>query len=179
VKRLLTAVTLCLVFTAGALAQLADDTPATKEDVQRYFEVMRVHDMMNQMIDAMAKPMHQMVHDMYTKDQDKLPPDFEERMNKVMDGMFKDMPWDQMISAMIPAYQKHLTKGDLDAIIAFYSTPSGQKLRREMPVMTAESMQAMMPIMEDYMQKVQGRIQEQAMAMVKKSEKTQNQEVKN
>jgi uncharacterized protein len=179
VKRLLIVVTLTLAFTAGAFAQLADDTPATKEDVQRYFQVMRVHDMMNQMIDAMAKPMHQMVHDMYTKDQDKLPPDFEERMNKMMDGMFRDIPWDQMIDAMVPAYQKHLTKGDLDAVIAFYSTPAGQKLRKEMPAMTAESMQAMMPIMEDYMQKVQGRIQEQATAMLKESEKKQNQEVKN
>src|SRR5271166_3488119 len=109
-KRLLLAAFLCLALGCCAFAQQTDDTPATKEDVQKYFEVMHLHDMMLQMIDAMAKPMHQMVHDQYLKDKDKLPDDFEEQMNKMMDGMFRDMPWDEMIQAMVPAYQKHLSK---------------------------------------------------------------------
>lgn len=140
---------------------------------------MHLHDMMLQMIDAMAKPMHQMVHDQCVKDKDKLPDDFEAQMNKMMDDMLKDMPWDEMIQAMAPAYQKHMTKGDLDAIVAFYSSPTGQKLLREMPAITAESMQTMMPIMERYMEKVQGRIQDETVAMLKKAEKAPAPSTKN
>jgi len=179
VKHILLAALVSVALCCCALAQASDDTPATKEDVHRYFEVVHTHDMLNQMIDAMAKPMHQMVHDMYTKDQDKLPPDFEEKMNGIMDGMFKDIPWDQIIDAMIPAYQKHLTKGDLDAMTAFYSTPSGQKILKEMPAMTADAMQAMMPFLQDYMQKVQGRVQEQALAMLQKAEQKPGQTTRN
>jgi hypothetical protein len=177
-KRLLALVSLCFLFSFSAIAQQSD-APATKEDVQRHFEVMHVHEMMNQMIDAMAKPMHQMIHDQYVKDKDKLPADFEAQMNKMMDGMFKDIPWDQMIDVMIPAYQKHLTKGDLDAIIAFYSTSTGQKILRETPAMMAEAMQAMTPIMENYMEKVQSRLQEEVVAMLKQAEKTPDQPAKN
>ncbi|MGA9640409.1 MAG: DUF2059 domain-containing protein [Terriglobales bacterium] len=168
-KRCVLAALLCFGFCCCAFAQ-SDDTPATKEDVQRYFEVMHLHDMMLQMANAMAKPMHQMVHDQYEKDKDKLPADFEEQMSKMMDGMFRDMPWDEIIQAMVPAYQKHLTKGDIDAIVVFYSSPTGQKLLREMPALMADSMPAMMPIMQRYMEKVQDRIQEQTTAMLKQAQ---------
>ena len=178
-KRFFLPALLCFSFYCCALAQQTDDTPATKEDVQKYFEVMHLHDMMLQMVDAMAKPMHQMVHDQYVKDKDKLPDGFEEQMNKMMDDMFKDMPWDEMIQAMVPAYQKHMTKGDLDAIVAFYSSPAGQKLLREMPAITAESMQTMMPIMQKYVEKVQGRIQDATMAMLKKAEEAPAPSTKN
>lgn len=178
-KRFFLPALLCLAFCCSALAQQTDDTPATKEDVQRYFDVMHSHEMMQQMADAMAKPMHQMVHDQYVKDKDKLPADFEEQMNKIMDGMFRDMPWDEMLDSMKPAYQKHLSKGDIDAIIAFYSSPAGQKLLREMPAMMADGMQAMMPIMQKYIEKVQGRIQEQTMAMLKQAENKSGQAAKN
>jgi hypothetical protein len=57
----------------AALAQTSDDTPASKEDVQRYLNAIHSHEMMLQMIDAMSKPMHQMVHDQFLKDKDKLP----------------------------------------------------------------------------------------------------------
>lgn len=178
-KRFFLPALLCLSFCCCVFAQQADDAPATREDVQRYFDVMHSHEMMQQMVDAMAKPMHQMVHDQYMKDKDKLPADFEEQMNKIMDDMFKDIPWDEMLDSMKPAYQKHLSKGDLDAIIAFYSSPTGQKLLREMPAMLADAMQSMMPIMQKYMQKVQGRIQEQTMAMLKQAENKADQKTKN
>jgi uncharacterized protein len=179
VKCLFLPILLCLAFCCSALAQQTDDTPATKEDVQRYFDAMHLQDMMLQMIDAMAKPMHEMLHDQYVKDKDRLPDGFEEQMNKQMDDLLKDMPWEEMIRAMVPAYQKHLTKGDIDAIVAFYSSPTGQKLLREMPALMTDSMQSMMPIMQKYIDKVQNRIQEQTEAMLKKADAKTGQTTKN
>ncbi len=43
---------------------------------------------------------------------------------------------------MVPVYEKHLTKGEVDALVAFYSDPKGQKILNEMPAMTSEAMQA-------------------------------------
>ena len=143
------------------------DTPATKEDIERYLHVMHSREMMANIVDAMAKPMHQMVHEQFLKDKDKLPPDFEARMNKMMDDMFKSMPWDEMLDAMVPVYQKHLTKGDVDAMVAFYSTPTGQKLIKDMPAIVAESMQSMMPIMRKQMEIMNQHLQEEIAAMLK------------
>src|SRR5947209_7398299 len=102
-KRILTIATLCLAFCLTGLAQQnAADAPATKEDVQKYLDVLHSHDMMEQMIEAMSKPMHQMMHEQYLKEKDKLPADFEARMNAIMDDMMKKMPFDEMMEAMIP-----------------------------------------------------------------------------
>ena len=33
-----------------------------------------------------------------------------------------------MMQSMVPAYQKHFTKGDIDNLVAFYSSPTGEKV---------------------------------------------------
>jgi hypothetical protein len=147
------------------------DAPATKEDVRQYLQIMHSREMMAKMADAMSKPMHQMMHEQYLKDKDKLPADFEARMNKMMDEMFKSFPWDEMLDAMVPVYQKHLTKGDVDALMAFYSTATGQKLIKEMPEITGEAMQEMMPLMRRSMDQMTHRMQEEVAAMVRESER--------
>jgi uncharacterized protein len=161
------------VLCVPALAQQNPaDAPATQADVEKYLETMHSREMMNQMIEAMAKPMQQMAHEQYLKHKDVLPPDFETRENKVMQDMLKEMPWEEMIQAMVPAYQKHFTKGDMDALIAFYSTPTGQKVLHEMPGLMADSMQAMMPFMQRHIEKITGRLQEEETAMLREAQKT-------
>src|SRR5205807_6253451 len=160
-KRILITAALCLAFCLSGLAQQnASDAPATKEDVQKYLDAMHYHDMMKQMVEAMAKPMHQMLHEQFMQDRDKLPADFETRMNKIMDDMLNSMPFDEMMEAMIPAYQKHFTKGDIDSLVAFYSSPTGQKILREMPAIMADSMGAAMPVMRKQIDGMTQRLQE-------------------
>jgi len=169
VKRFLIVTILCAGFGWTALAQTAADAPATKEDVQRYFDAVHSHDMMLKMMEAMSAPMHQAAHEQCEKDKDKLPADCEARINKLLDGMTKDLPFDQMMQAMVPAYQKHFTKGDMDALIAFYSAPTGQKVLRELPAVTAEGMEAMMPIMRKSVEKMTERAEQEVAQMMKGS----------
>jgi len=169
-KRILTIATLCLALCLTGLAQQnTSDAPATKEDIQKYLDAVHSHDMMKQMMEAMSKPMHQMVHEQFMKDQDKLPADFESRMTKIMDDMLNSMPFDEMMDAMIPVYQKHFTKGDIDSLVAFYSTPAGQKMLHEMPAIMADTMAAAMPIIRKQIEGMTQRVQEQVAEMLKES----------
>jgi len=171
VKRFVLATIVLLCTSAIGLAQQAPaDSPATKEDVQKYLEVMHSREMMSKMIDAMTKPVHQMMHEQYEKDKDKLPADFETRMNKVFDDYMKSFPWDEILDSMVPIYQKHLTKGDIDHLVAFYSSPTGQKFLREMPAITSEAMQTMMPIMKQRIDGMTRDVQQQVAEMMKQSE---------
>jgi len=112
VKRFVLATIVLLCTSAIGFAQQDPaDSPATKEDVQKYLEVMHSREMMSKMMDAMMKPMHQMMHERYEKDKDKLPTDFEARMNKELDDYVKSFPWDEMLQAMVPVYQKHFLFG--------------------------------------------------------------------
>jgi uncharacterized protein len=142
--------------------------------LERLLSIMDSPERMNQMFAAISQQMHQMAHQEYLKDKDKLPADFEEQQNKLMDDMFKSMPWDEMIQAMVPSYQKHLTKGDIDSMVAFYSSPTGQKVLRELPAIMSEAMQSMMPIMQRYMATVKERVDQQTADALKESEKKAN-----
>jgi hypothetical protein len=168
-KHFLVGIFLCLSLACSGLAQdTSANAPATKEDVEKYFQAMHSREMMQTMLDTMAKPMHQMAHDRYLKDKDKLPPDFEAKMNKLTDDLMKEMPFDEMMAAMVPAYQKHFTRGDMAALVTFYSTPTGQKMIRELPAIMGEAMTAMMPIMRQHMDEATQRLQKEADEMLKK-----------
>jgi uncharacterized protein len=170
-KRFVLATIVLLCSSAIGFAQQDPaNSPASKEDVQKYLEVMQSREMMTKMIDAMVKPMHQMMHEQYEKDKDKLPADFETRMNKLMDDTIRSFPWDEIIDSMVPVYQKHFTKGDMDHLVAFYSSPTGQKFLREMPAITSEAMQTMMPIMKQRIDGMTRDLQEQVAEMIKQSE---------
>lgn len=141
---------LCLAFSAPAWAQTAATDPATKDDVILYFRTMRSYDMIQKMMEVQSKSMQQLFHDQLEKE-NAVPPDFDAHMKKAMDDLIKNMPVDDMIQAMIPSYQKHFTRGDIQAMNAFYSSPVGQKVLQELPVVSQEGMQAMMPILSKYL----------------------------
>jgi hypothetical protein len=171
IKKLLCTGVMCLCLGGSGVAQQnAADAPASKQDVERYLQVMHSREMMTKMVDSMSKPMHEMIHQQYLKDQDKLPPDFEARMNKKMDEMLKGFPWDDLMDSMIPVYQKHFTKGDIDALVTFYGTPTGQKLLRELPEIAAESMQQMMPLLQKNIESMNKGLKEDIAAMIKEGQ---------
>jgi hypothetical protein len=169
-KRFLLTTSLFLVFPmVGAAQQSVADTPATKEDVEKYLEVTHSRAMTTQIMDVMAKQVRQMVHQQLAKDLAKLPPDFESRMAKMTDEMLKNFPVNEMIEAMIPVYEKHWTKSDVQVMVAFYSTPTGQKILRELPATMAEAMQAMQPIIQKQMNGMMERVQQEVAQVVKDS----------
>ncbi len=171
-KRLLFVFGVVLVLGWTCVAQTnADDSPATKDDVEKYLEVVHSHDMMKKTVLAMTQGMHQMLHEQYSQHKDELPADYESKMNARMDEMFENMPWDEMMQAMVPVYQKHFTKGDIDNLVAFYSSPTGEKLLREMPSIMSDAMQSMMPPLNKYLETVQQRLQKETDDMIAQSKK--------
>jgi uncharacterized protein len=140
-KTLVFSLVLSLLFASVSFGQQnAADAPASKEDIERYMDAVHTRDLMQNMMAAMTKQMHKTVHDMLEK-QRNLPSDFEARMDKMMDDMLKDFPVDEYLKAVTPVYQKHFTKGDVDALVTFYSSPTGQRILKELPAVSAESMQ--------------------------------------
>ena len=82
----------------------------------------------------------------------------------------KNFPWDEVLQAMVPVYQKHFTKGDINHLVAFYSSATGQKVLRELPAISAEAMQSMMPILRQKMDVMTKDVQQQVAEMIQKSE---------
>src|SRR5207253_9631981 len=128
------------------------------------------------MWEAMSKPIRQVTQEEYLKQKDKLPCDFEGQASRKLDEVIKAMPFEELEQAVVPVYQKHLTKADVDALIAFYSSPTGQKLITEMPAIVAESMQAAYPIMQKRMNAMIEHMQQEIAQRTKDSKPTTNQD---
>jgi len=169
-KKLLIAF-VCLAFCASALAQSADE-PASKDDVILYMRTMRSHDMLQRTMQVQSQSMQNLLRDQMLKDKGKLPPGYDARMKKVMDDLVQNLPMDEIFEAMIPAYQKHFTKGDIEAMNAFYSSPVGQKVLEELPAVLQEGNAAAMPLMSKYLTEWKGRMEKEMKALEDDAPKT-------
>jgi hypothetical protein len=137
----------CLLFLFSApifvSAQAAGNSEAPdKADVMKFLDLMHARSQMQQVLAGMATQMKQGAEAGFKQ---KVPDATREQLAKVdklFDTMFSSLPMDEMVDAIVPIYQKHLTKSDLAAITAFYSSPAGQKILQEMPAIMSESMQA-------------------------------------
>jgi uncharacterized protein len=136
--------TVILFATSTLFAQqpAPSDTPASKEEVEKLFEVMQVHQQMRQVMDAMMKQQTAIIHETLKKRYPQTSADRIARADKLIADTMKDMPIDAMLDDMIPIYQKHFSKIDIEAMTTFYGSPTGQKMMQEMPVLTTEAMQA-------------------------------------
>jgi hypothetical protein len=67
------------------------------------------------------------------------------KVDAISEEVLKELSIEGLLDDMVPVYQKHLTKADVDAMVAFYSTATGQKILKEMPAIMSEGMQAMQP----------------------------------
>ena len=119
--------------------------PATRADILRLFRAMdtdqQVREVMQQVLAQSRSLSREAIKQRH--------PDVTEadldRMDKESEEIAKNFPVTELIQDMVPVYQKHLDKTDVNAMIAFYSSPTGKKLLHEMPAISAEGMQAVYP----------------------------------
>jgi hypothetical protein len=163
--------TICLVLSAPGLAQTPDTDAATRDDVILYLRTMRSHDLMQRTIEVQFQSMQQLMHDQMLQENGSVPAEFDAHMKKMMDELRKGMPLDEITNAMIPAYQNHFTRSDIQAMNAFYSSPVGQKVLEQLPAVMQEGMQAAMPIMSKYLTEAKDRIQQDVKELGKTPQK--------
>ncbi len=135
-------VILCL-FSLASLAQTNDaaNTVPSKDEVLKFLEVLRIKSQLTQYFDGVAKQAKLGAEQGFKSKVPNATPAQMAEVDQFAENLFKNMPIDEMVDAMVPIYQKHLTKEDLDGILAFYASPVGQKLQREQPAMMREGMQ--------------------------------------
>jgi hypothetical protein len=148
-------VTVCILTLVGySVHAQTSDAPATREDILKLFDTMKIHQQMRLVMDSVVKQQRAMIHDALKKREPLITEQDMARIDQFAADTVKDMPIEDLLNDMIPVYQKHLSRSDVDAMNTFYSSPTGQKLLHEMPAMTAESMQAAGPHMQAMMEKV-------------------------
>lgn len=155
-------------FSAEAVAQTSNSStePASREDVQNLFAVLKLDRMMQVAMQAAAEQTKTNLPELMRQQNIEIPKD---QLDALTEDIFHDYPMKAVLDSMIPVYQKHLNKGDVANILTFYQSPTGQKMLNEMPEMSKEAMQAANPVMKDWMSSLMQRMQDRARSMAQQN----------
>ncbi|MGH9590764.1 MAG: DUF2059 domain-containing protein [Terracidiphilus sp.] len=142
----------------AAQAVVPPDQQATREQLAKLFEVMRLRQQFDSMTKMMPAIVEQQVHAQMAEMTAEMPggkqlsPQQQAALDKLTakylqkaSGLY---PAEEMIEDAMTVYQRHMSRSDADAYIAFYSSPAGQHLLDAQPV-----------IMKEYMPVVTGKVQ--------------------
>ncbi len=110
-------------------ATAASTQPAEAEankvaDIRRLLELTGTRDM----VDAMKSSMMEQ----FRRNAPGVP-------NQMLTEMMGELKSEDLVESMIPVYSKHFTGPDIKHLIAFYQSPFGKKVLREMPQIIEES----------------------------------------
>jgi uncharacterized protein len=151
---------------AAPMSTIPIDQQATKEQLAKLFEVMRIRGQMQSMKQIVPAMIQQQIQTTMSQTEaalsagKKLTPEQRAAMEKVMNkyvGKAMDLyPPDEMVADMTVLYQQHLSRDDVDGMIAFYNSPAGQHLLDAQPVIARE-----------YMPLVMSRVTERSKVMMK------------
>jgi len=145
-------VILCLAFSSVFAQQPSD--PATKEDVQKLTELTAARKQFDAVVDMLKLQLPSITDFTVKKQLPNATPGEAARMKEFTDRwiakMFQRMPYDELMEAIMPAYQHHFSHREVEELIRFYSSPVGRKLIAETPSVMAESMDAMRPILQKW-----------------------------
>jgi hypothetical protein len=131
---------------AAVDARKAAAAPPTREEVLKLFDLLQITKTMDAVINATKQQSMEIAEQMIRERMPNITPEQKKQFTGMVDEVMREAlgtaAINEMLAATIPVYQHHLTKADLDAMVAFYSSPVGQKILREQPAMVQESMVA-------------------------------------
>ena len=139
------------------LSARADD--ATKRaKLEQLFDAMHMDRTMKQTMDAIENSVIPMTQQMFGKDVPEPMKKEVADLQKQMFGLIEEqMGWKAMEPTYIEIYSHNFTEEQIDDLVAFYRTPTGQALIEKLPAITAEAIpaaQAKMVTLQPQMQKL-------------------------
>lgn len=150
---------------ATSAPAIPPDQQPTNEQLTKLFEVMRLKEQMQNVLKMMPAMMQQQVLAQIKEMSSKLsggsapPPEFqaalEKMLNKYMKKAMEMYNVDEMLIDVGAIYKRHLSRSDVDGLMAFYSSPAGQHLLNEQP-----------KIMQEYTPIVMKRVQERSKVLM-------------
>jgi hypothetical protein len=151
-KRLVvTACFMLLAIAASAETAAPAESVPTKQEVLQILEVMQIKARVSLMMQGVGTQARLSAEQSLKEKIPDATPQELAKVDEAADAMIKQLPINEMMAAMVPIYQKHLTKSDLQGMKVFFSSRVGQKLLREQPAMMSEAMKAATEIAQSRM----------------------------
>jgi hypothetical protein len=131
-----------------ATVPMADQ--ATKEQLKKLFEVMRLRQQFEETMKILPSVVQQQLRSQMGKltasmpDRKQMTPEQRKELDNLMSRYMEKSatlyPVDEMIDDAITVYQRHMTREDVDAYIVFFSSPPGKHFLDAQPAIMKEYM---------------------------------------
>jgi len=162
--------------TATMELQKAPEIPAdqqpTKDQLDKLFEVMRV----KEQLAATTRMVPQLIRQSFDEELNELKKDnprmsslngeqtraMQNMMEKLAQQAVSLYPADELIADMGALYQKHLSRTDVDGMVAFFSSPAGQHMIDTIPAIMQEFMPMVMRKTQERMKPLIAEMSKQA-----------------
>jgi uncharacterized protein len=145
---------LLLVTLLGSLNAYA--APASEESVERLLAATRVESMM----DSMYAGVEQMMRQAMKQSTQGKPLNAEQQRAldavavKFVAMMREELNWQKMKPLYVKLYRDTFEQDEIDGLITFYASPSGQALLNKMPVVIEKSMALSQSLMQSVLPKL-------------------------
>lgn len=152
-----------------SIVRAADSTPS-EASIKQLLELTQAHKLIDSTIAQMDGFMKQMMQQATQgqKVSPQIQKDIDKRQSEAMATMKELLDWNKLEPMYVRVYQKSLTQQDVDGMIAFYKTTSGQAVISKMPVIMQNTFGEMQQMMAPLMQRM--RQDQQAVAAEVKAE---------
>jgi hypothetical protein len=159
---------MAILVLALAVAPCARADEASKRTkVEELVSVMHMDRMMNQMMEAVKGQTSQMMlrlpgADSLTPEQQKIMTDFQA---KALQIVIDSMGWKSMEPQFVTLYAQNFTEDEIDGMLAFYKSPTGQSVLNKMPQLTTSAMQLTQSRMVDVQPKLKALMEDMTKQM--------------
>jgi len=159
-------------FLLSSIAQAADGKPS-EDSVRQLMEVTQarklVEHMYKQFDNHLALAMKQ------TLQGREIPAETQTFMQKTREKLVRlfqeEASWEKLEPIYVKIYADHFTQEEVDGMLAFYKSPTGQAMIKKMPAVTQNSMREIQARMQPIMAKMSAVLQEETSAFAKEEQK--------
>lgn len=156
-KQILLIMLACVAFSG----QAQESTKHQK--LNELIALMNMDSMMDSMYQQMGSIFKNMSKDIDIDEDDR--PWLEEYHRKMVAIMREEMSWAKFQPIIVDIYANNFTEQEIDDMIAFYKTPTGQSLLAKMPVVMQQTMMSSQEVMKSALPRIQAIAQELAEAI--------------
>jgi uncharacterized protein len=149
----------------GATSATPSDPAPTEDSIRQLLLILEARKLVDAMPGQMKAVTSGMVQQMLQGQ--TLSSEQQQRLDTMLANIEKlmreQLSWDSLEATYIEVYQKTFTQSEVDGMIAFYSSPTGQAVVRKMPLAMQNSMTAVQQrIMTGLLPKIQQMAQDAA-----------------
>ena len=119
------------------------DEASKHAKLEQLFDAMHMDRTLKQTMDAIEKSVAPMTEKMFGQDvPESMKKEVADLQKQMFDLIEEQMSWKAMEPVYIDIYARNFTEEQIDDLVAFYKTPTGQALIDKLPTITAEAVPA-------------------------------------